>query len=121
MVVITLVALVACAAPKEPTAVITGRLVAGPVCPVETNPPDPACAPRPVAGAEIVAMGAGGDEYRTTSGAEGRFNLPVPAGDYTVTFAPAEGMMGTPEPVTVSVEESATLDVGDIGYDTGIR
>ena len=37
---------------------VTGTVTAGPVCPVETVPPKPECAPRPVAGAVIVATDA---------------------------------------------------------------
>src|SRR5664280_2442019 len=36
---------------------IIGTATAGPVCPVERYPPDPACAPRPVAGATITVHG----------------------------------------------------------------
>ena len=39
---------------------IAGVATAGPVCPVEKNPPDPACAPRPVDGAVLVFHGAAG-------------------------------------------------------------
>jgi hypothetical protein len=51
---------------------IRGTALAGPVCQVETIPPDPACAPRPVAGAVILIRDASGTEVaRTTTGADG--------------------------------------------------
>ncbi|HET8571999.1 MAG TPA: hypothetical protein VFN14_08925, partial [Candidatus Limnocylindria bacterium] len=53
--------LAGCLAPDTPAAG-TGRLevhaVAGPVCPVETQPPDPGCTPRPVAGATVLVTPA---------------------------------------------------------------
>jgi hypothetical protein len=116
-----LMVLGACAAQVETTALITGRLVAGPVCPVETSPPDPACAPTPVAGAEVVAVDVDGGEYRAISGADGSFRLPVPAGDLTITFSEVEGLLGVPDAVTFTVAENETVDLGVIGYDTGIR
>ena len=50
---------------------IRGTALAGPICPVEKIPPDPACAPRPVAGAVVVVRDASGAEVaRTTTGAD---------------------------------------------------
>src|SRR6478735_10167932 len=57
---------------------VTGTVTAGPVCPVETVPPKPECAPRPVAGAVIVAMDAGGQEIgRATTAADGSYRMTV--------------------------------------------
>lgn len=100
--------------------VISGRAEAGPVCPVETNPPDPACAPRPVAGAVIVAVAESGDRVETTTGPDGRFSFDLAAGRYQIVARPAEGLMGTPEPVDVEAA-SGSIDVGVLMYDTGIR
>ena len=41
---------------------IRGVALAGPVCPVETVPPDPNCAARPVAGAVILVRDGSGSE-----------------------------------------------------------
>ena len=46
---------------------IIGTATAGPVCPVERYPPDPACAPRPVAGATITVHGGGGQVIATAT------------------------------------------------------
>ena len=43
----------ACAQPAAKSSV-TVLVLAGPTCPVVTDPPDPACADRPVEGAELV-------------------------------------------------------------------
>jgi hypothetical protein len=100
---------------------ITGHTTAGPVCPVETNPPDPACAPRPVADAEIVVRdGSGAVIGSIRSGPDGAFTLPLPPGSYVVAANPVDGLMGTPAPAEVVVVDGS-LTVLELGYDTGIR
>ncbi len=100
---------------------IGGRATSGPVCPVEQNPPDPACAARPVAGAVImIRNAAGADLFRVTTGADGSFFAELPAGGYVVAAQPANGLMGTPAPVNVTVNPGATSLV-ELSYDTGIR
>jgi hypothetical protein len=99
---------------------IAGLATAGPVCPVE-RPNDPACAPRPVADAEIVVQDPTGAELaRTRTNADGTFSLAVPAGDYVVVGLAAEGLMGVPDPHPVTVREGQVTTV-DLAYDTGIR
>lgn len=96
---------------------------AGPVCPVETDPPDPECAPRPVQGALILVQPADGRDIVVAQGetdADGRVLLDVPAGDYLVIGAAVEGLMGVPQPIAVTVEADEATPVG-LGYDTGIR
>jgi hypothetical protein len=108
-------------APADGRTGIGGRATAGPVCPVETNPPDPACAPRPVAGALIVIRPAAGAQIsRVTTGVDGTFLAALPAGAYTVEPQPAGGLMGTPEPQQVTVVDGAVTSI-ELGYDTGIR
>jgi hypothetical protein len=68
---------------------VTGHLTAGPTCPVETVPPNSACAPRPVAGATVIATDAAGHEVaRAASTAEGYYVLDVAPGRYTLTPRP---------------------------------
>ncbi len=99
---------------------IGGTALAGPTCPVETVG-DPACAPRPVAGATIVVLdGSGAEVAQTTSGLDGVFFVTLPAGDYTVRGDVVAGLMGTPEPTSVSVSDGAASQV-QLAYDTGIR
>jgi hypothetical protein len=96
-------------------------LVAGPVCPVETVPPDPDCAPRPVAGATFVVRDAAGAEVaRVASDADGRVRLTLPTGTYVFEPQPAEGLMGTPEPIAASVLGPDGF-AWTFAYDTGIR
>lgn len=96
-------------------------LDAGPTCPVETNPPDPNCKPRPVAGATIVVRdGSGAQVAQLTSDATGHATVDLAPGSYEVEAKPAAGLMGTPEPVTVKLTDAASGKV-TLSYDTGIR
>lgn len=102
---------------------IIGTATAGPVCPVERNPPDPACAPRPVAGATVEVHGAGGMVIATaTTGADGSYRVAVPAGSVQVVAAPVAGLMRAPAPIDVVVPAGSSAWVRvDLSYDTGIR
>jgi hypothetical protein len=100
---------------------IGGIAVAGPVCPVETVPPDPDCAPRPVAGAVLVIRdGAGSEVARTTTEADGSFFVEVAAGDFVIEPQPVEGLMGTAAALEVTVVDGIAAQV-QLDYDTGIR
>lgn len=100
---------------------VSVRLTAGPTCPVETVPPDPACAPQPVEGALVVVLDAGGNDVgQATSDADGRLVLELPAGGYVVAPQPVDGLMGTPEGQSVFVRAGETAEL-EFGYDTGIR
>lgn len=104
-----------------PVAAVTGTLVAGPICPVETEPPDPSCAPRPVEGAVVAAVTVGGERVEAVSDAAGRFGFDLPEGEVTITFPAVEGLMGRPDPIVVSLTGGSTIDLGLVAYDTGIR
>jgi hypothetical protein len=118
---LTIIAIAACAQAPPSTGSVSGRLVAGPTCPVETDPPDPACAAAPVAGAVVTAIAPGGDELTTESDDEGKFMLEVPSGEVVLHFGDIEGLMGSPDDMTVRVVEDQNIDLGAIAYDTGIR
>lgn len=103
---------------------IAGRALAGPVCPVVRNPPDPACADRPVAGAGVLVRDASSAIVaRATTAADGTFLVAVPrAGSYAVEAQPVPGLMRTPAATTVTVPDGpAAWAVVDLSYDTGIR
>ena len=100
---------------------IGGVATAGPVCPVEKNPPDPACAPRPVPGAVLVIRDVSGSEVaRVTTGADGAFVADLAAGGYVVEPQAVDGLMGTAGPQSVTVNDGVVSTI-QIGYDTGIR
>ena len=99
---------------------VSGVALSGPHCPVVQSPPDPQCADRPVADAEIVITNATGDRVDSVrTAADGGFTIALAAGDYTFTPQPVDGLMGTPSP------QSATAGASPItlsfDYDPGIR
>jgi hypothetical protein len=96
---------------------IQGSVRAGPTCPVEQeNSP---CPDRPVAGAEVTAKTASGEEAgKTTADEEGRFSLRLEPGSYDVT-ASSPSVMGC-DTQRVDVIESHYTPVR-ITCDTGIR
>ena len=100
---------------------VQGTVTAGPTCPVETIPADPACAPRPVAGAVLVFTDADGRELkRVTSARDGSFTIELPPGVYQVMAQAVEGLMGTPAPMEVEVGAGEPAEL-QVSYDTGIR
>lgn len=118
--------LAACAGATDvPSSVVPGTglavtAVAGPTCPVETVG-DPACAPRPVAGATVNILDGGGTSVATVVlDAKGAAIVPLPAGNYVVQARPAAGLMATPGPMNVAVVDG-TLTRVVLSYDTGIR
>jgi hypothetical protein len=101
---------------------LAGRVLLGPMCPVERVPPDPQCAPRAIAGAVILVLDAGGREVaRTTSTASGTYALDLGPGSYTVTAQPVAGVLGTPGPQQVTIPTAGPGPTLDLQYDTGIR
>lgn len=121
------VALAGCMPDPGPTATGAGTIeievVAGPVCPVEREPPDPNCEPRPVGGARIfVQPGDGGDSpvAEATTAEDGHATIQIAPGDYIVVGGDVEGLMGSPEPATVTVLTGQTVTI-TLTYDTGIR
>jgi hypothetical protein len=100
---------------------VTVQLSAGPVCPVETTPPDPNCDARAVQNAEVTLYDAEGNEVDTaTSNEDGTAEFEVEAGTYYVVAEPVEGLMGTPDPQAFAVLGGDRLELL-FGYDTGIR
>jgi hypothetical protein len=128
LVALVAIVLVGCVPGTSPTpSGETGTLdvlaVAGPVCPVDTDPPDPDCEPRLVDGARILVSPGDGREIilaEATTDADGRVTFDLPPGDYLVTGAEVEGLMGLPDSTLASVSAGATTSV-TLVYDTGIR
>jgi hypothetical protein len=99
---------------------VSGVVTAGPTCPVQKDPPDPACDDRPVPGAMLL-ISKDGDAYgEIVVDSEGRFETRLPAGTYVLEPQPVEGLMGTAKPVRFEVSPNRPVDVV-IQYDTGIR
>lgn len=94
---------------------------AGPVCPVETDPPSPECAPRPVPDAVMVVTNAAGSEVaRGATAADGTLVLEVPAGELTIMPQAVDGLLGTAAPIVLTIAADQTINV-TADYDTGIR
>ena len=110
------------AAPSPPPG--TGLAItaaAGPTCPVERIPPDPACAPRPVAGAKILIKAGEGTIVATLeTDANGAATIDLFPGTYAVEPQPAAGLLGTAAAQKVTVVDGAMTPVL-LAYDTGIR
>lgn len=102
---------------------ISGTVTAGPLCPVETVPPKPECAPRPVADAVIVATDTAGQEVgRATTAADGSYQMIVgETGTVTISALPVGGLMRAPAPVSVTLASPSVTQRVDLEYDTGIR
>jgi hypothetical protein len=101
---------------------IRGVVLAGPSCAVVSDPPDPNCADRPVAGAVLVILdGAGKEVARVTSAEDGSFALGLAPGAYRVVPQPVDGLMGIAAEVEVQVEMGQPTGELAIAYDTGIR
>jgi hypothetical protein len=101
---------------------VSGTVTAGPTCPVVTNPPDPACAERPVAGAVLVIRDRGGSELgRVTSAQDGSFAFQLAPGAYQLVPQPVEGLMGTAAPIDFKVGAAKPMTEVQVSYDTGIR
>jgi hypothetical protein len=97
------------------------HLVAAPVCPVETSPPDPSCAPRPLVGGTVSALSADGTLTLLTAGADGVAATRLPIGRYTLTPMPVEGVLTTAMPIEIELRDETTVIEREFVYDTGIR
>ncbi|MDQ2853365.1 MAG: carboxypeptidase-like regulatory domain-containing protein [Chloroflexota bacterium] len=101
---------------------VKGAVTAGPTCPVVRDPPDPACAERPVAGAVLVFnTPAGVEAARALSGKDGTFMVELAPGSYRLTAQPVDGLMRTPAPMDIEVKAGQPMADLKLSYDTGIR
>jgi hypothetical protein len=74
-----------------------------------------------VGGAVLVFRDAAGTEVaRVTTAVDGTYFAALPGGSYVLTPQPANGLLGTPGPQSVTVTDGATVRL-DLSYDTGIR
>jgi hypothetical protein len=109
--------------PPAATGTLQVEVVAGPVCPVEQEPPDPNCEPRPVEGARIFVQPGDGRDIlvaEATTDERGLASIELAAGDYIIAGGEVAGLMGRPDPTTVTVSAGQTVTVS-LTYDTGIR
>lgn len=99
---------------------IRGTVMLGPTCPVERNPPDPACADKPYA--TLVAVFKSSDPVHAValsrSGADGAFSFSLPPGAYTLGAGESNLPRCNHPSVTVKPRAYTTAI---IDCDTGIR
>lgn len=124
MLVVVVFALAACGGSRSgisPTTrptlgAVTGRVLAGPTCPVERvgHP----CPPSPVV-AEVQARAGEHVVASTRSDADGTYRLELPVGTYTVV-AVTQNLFPRCTPRSVTVTSVRTTSA-DITCDTGIR
>ena len=107
--------------PLGTTGGLAGQVLAGPTCPVQQEPLDPACADRPVPGAVLVVFDARQREAtRITTNPNGYFQVALDPGIYLIEPRPVEGLLGTATPFEVEIRAGVTHEVV-VSYDTGIR
>lgn len=97
-----------------------GTITTGPTCPVQRNPPDPACADRPYVGTVSACVANVGApcvpiEFRTNT--QGDYQVALPAGTYY--FIADTGIHGGRSKDIVVSPDAYTR--ADIVFDTGIR
>jgi hypothetical protein len=92
------------------------------MCPVERIPPDPACAPRPVAVATLRIIGTttGAVIVEVVTDADGAYAVQVPPGSYLLEGVAGMPGMGPPVPVPFTAVDGVPMTV-DLPVDTGIR
>ena len=99
---------------------LSGTAVAGPTCPVQRVLPDPACADRPVSGAEVLLVNDSGAQVgHVVTGSDGRFSIALSPGTYTLRPQRVVGLLGTAGPQTIDASGDDVEVV--LRYDTGIR
>ena len=102
---------------------VIGRVILGPVCPVERIPPDPACAPKPYSTMITTWSTWTGSSYQPVrTDTKGEFRLSLSPGAYSVAASPPTG--GSPYPrcsvTKILVVANETQNV-TVNCDTGIR
>lgn len=98
---------------------VRGQVLLGPTCPVEqVGSP---CPDEPVEGVDVRAVTGGETIAETTSGEDGRFELELPPGRYTLEAVVAPDGPGMfAKPVAVTVTAGAFVEVV-VSVDSGIR
>jgi hypothetical protein len=106
--------------------VLKGTISIGPICPVETIPPQPGCLPtRDTYNAYSTAVWTSDKKNKVltiTPNLDGTYLIDLPAGDYVLDYATARtnGVGGSNLPTAFSIADKDTLAL-DVSIDTGIR
>jgi hypothetical protein len=94
----------------------------GPTCPVESSPGanDPVPCLTPYAATLVVLDNEGVKVATVTSGADGKFQVNLPPGDYVVTPETGTDSYPIAQPLSVTVSAGIYTEI-EVNYDTGIR
>jgi hypothetical protein len=97
---------------------VRGTVLAGPQCPVEVvgSP----CPDVPVKDTEVQAIQEGTVVASDQTDADGRFQIPLPPGRYSIAAALGSSDLQTARPVVVTVKAGRFAET-TISVDTGIR
>jgi hypothetical protein len=104
---------------------LEGTISIGPICPVETNPPDPACLPTaetykayPVS---VFTSDGKTKVAQLMPSLDGAYTSELPTGDYLIVLERAKNNIGgsnLPVMVSITAQDKTLLN---INIDTGIR
>jgi hypothetical protein len=104
--------------PTTPDSGVRGRVLLGPTCENPRPPASPCLEPYV---ARLVIVDARGEPAaEVTSGADGRFEVTLPTGGYTIVPVPGGEPYPNADPIPVAVGEGVYTEV-EIRYDSGIR
>jgi hypothetical protein len=108
---------------RAPDSGIGGRIVGGPICPVESLPPVPGCAPRPLrATLRIRLVGSHDPSTSVRSAADGRFRVRLYPGTYVVQALAHAGSALPRPPAARRVQVHAgRYTLVTMSYDTRVR
>jgi hypothetical protein len=114
--------LAGCSSGPGPDSGIRGEVLYGPVCPVETDPPQEDCADRPYE-TELAVMTEDGEDVVELFGsdADGSFEVRVEPGRYVIRSVP-----GSQQPPSCSTQETVVVEEDrftetTVHCDSGIR
>lgn len=98
---------------------VKGTILLGPTCPVVKDPPDSKCVGKPIFGEFIIQNAMGNLEFtRFSTDANGNFSVPLPTGEYYITWAEPQGPGVQGHLVNVLAGETSEYT---ITFDTGMR
>jgi hypothetical protein len=105
-----------------PPSGIKGMVLLGPTCPVEQSPGDnnPVPCLTPYVATMAVLDNEGVKVATITSGADGKFQVNLPPGDYVVTPESGTDTYPIAQPQSVTVATGVYTEI-QVNYDTGIR
>lgn len=98
---------------------VRGTALIGPTCPVESDPPDPACADKPYQGAFSVETTAGARVATFSTAADGTYSVALEPGTYVIELD-ASTFLPSMSPATVTVAEGTYVTL-NLSLDSGIR